>query len=113
VGRFGGPTAADVLERCAPYLGGDEEVRAFVVGRALNDRLLYVVTERAVHVVRLGPSLGSGLRPRELVGSWRRGEVEVEEGIASIRVGPHRAKVRLVDRSRAAEVARLAGTGPA
>jgi hypothetical protein len=108
VGLFGGPSAADVLDRCAPYLDGDDEVLAFVVGKTVTDRLLYVVTERAVHVIRLGPAIGGAIRPRHQVGSWRRGEVEVEGGIASIRVGPHRAKVRLADRARAAEVARLA-----
>ena len=110
MGRFGGPTAAEVLERCAPYLDGDEAVLASVVGSTVNGRLLYVVTERSVQVIRLGPSIGSGLRPKELVGSWRRGEAEVEEGIASIRVGPHRAKVRLSHRARAAEVALLASS---
>jgi len=105
-----GPTAADVLADCAPYLDGETELLAFVVGRALNDRLLYVVTPRAVHVIRLGSGLGGRLRPKEQLGSWPRGEVEVEDGIASVRVGPHRAKVRLSDRGQAAEVARLAAT---
>ncbi len=51
MGWFGGPTAAEVRADCAAYLDDEEELLAFVVGRALNDRLLYVVTERAVHVI--------------------------------------------------------------
>ena len=103
-GLFARPTAAEVLAACAPYVGGSE-VAAYVVGRSLNERLLYVVTERSVAVLRLGRL---GLRPKALVETWPRGEVETEDGIASVRVGPYRAKVRLSDRRHAAEVARLA-----
>jgi hypothetical protein len=102
------PSAAAVLTECAPYLDGDQEVIAFVVGRTVNGRLLYFVTERAVHVLRLGSGLGGRLNPKEQLGTWRRGEVETEDGIASVLVGPYRAKVRLLDRHRASEVARLA-----
>ena len=101
-------SAAAVLDTCAPFLGGDQAVLAFVVGRTVNGRLLYVVTERAVHVLRLGPGLAGRLNPKEQLATWRRGEVETEDGIASVRVGPYRAKVRLLDRRRASEVARLA-----
>jgi hypothetical protein len=101
-------SAADVLTECAPYLDGDQEVVAFVVGKTVNGRLLYVVTERAVHVLRLGSALGMRLNPKEQLATWRRGEVETEDGIASVRVGPYRAKVRLLDRHRASEIARLA-----
>jgi hypothetical protein len=102
------PSAANVLATCAPFLDGDQEVVAFVVGRTVNGRLLYVVTERAVHVLRLGSGLGGRLNPKEQLGTWRRGEVETEDGIASVLVGPYRAKVGLLDRRRASEVARLA-----
>jgi hypothetical protein len=61
-----------------------------------------------VHVLRLGSALGMRLNPKEQLATWRRGEVETEDGIASVRVGPYRAKVRLLDRHRASEVARLA-----
>ena len=103
-------TNADVSAECATYLDGDEEVVAFVVGKTLNGRLLYVVTKRSVHVIRLGSALTGRLNAKELLGSWRRGEVETENGIASIRVGPHRAKVRLADRKAAAEVATYAAS---
>jgi hypothetical protein len=107
-GLFHRPTRSDVEAACAPYVGA-EPVLAFVVGKTLNGRLLYVVTERSVHVLRLGSAL-RGVVPKELLGSWHRGQVETEDGISSIRVGPHRAKVRLSDRRAAAEVARLADT---
>lgn len=106
-GLFARATAREVGEACAAHVGG--EVVAFVLAKTVTERLLYVVTEREVAVLRLGRGPGDRLNPKALLGSWPRGQVEVEDGIASLRFGPHRGKVRFADRKRAAEVARLAG----
>ncbi|QIG45528.1 hypothetical protein G5V58_24760 [Nocardioides anomalus] len=107
-GLYARPSAAAVGEACAAHVSG--EVVAWVAGKTLNARLLYVVTPDEVAVLRLGRF---GIRPQELLGRWRRGAVETEDGIASVRVGAYRAKVRLVDRRLAREVARLgAAVGP-
>lgn len=111
-GRFARASLAEVTEACAAHLGG-EEVRAYVVGRTSLERLLYAVTDRRVAVLRLpAGALATGVRPKALLGAWGRGEVEVEPGISSIRVGPYRAKVRFSERRVAAEVAGLAGRRP-
>lgn len=106
MGFFTAPTKQEVAEALAPFLDGDRNVHAYVIGQAMGGRVGIVATESAVYVIKIALFK---LKGQGQVARFPLGMVGVSRGGLTLSVDRFSVKLGLADSSRAAELQSYVG----